>query len=223
MKINKILNEEHLSYINSLIPKLEFIDGKHTARGLAKKAKNNMQANPKGEVYSNLSKYIEEILLKNLWVNTTFFPKKISQGIFNKYSLGQDYGKHYDNSHILMLKSGVIRRDFSFTLMLSRSDDYDGGELEIESTNNLTQAVHLDAGDIVIYPSSHIHSVLPVTKGERIAYIGWISSYIKDTRAHEILDIYSDLQNQLSKYNLSDKDKLLVKHFKNKLTHFLSE
>ena len=143
--------------------------------------------------------------------------------MFNKYSTGQGYGRHYDTSQILKSKSGTMRRDFSFTLMLSKNSDYEGGELEIESSNNLLQTVHLDAGDMAIYPSSQIHSVLPITKGERIAFVGWISSYIKDTRAHETLDIYSNLQEALTKYNLSDDDRLLVQHLKNKLIHLLSE
>ena len=223
MKINKILNEEQLTHINSLIAKLEFIDGKLTASGIAKKAKNNMQANPKGDAFINLSKFIGEILIKNPWINSRFFPKKFSPLMINKYSPGQGYGRHYDNSHILMSNSGAMRRDFSFTLMLSAKSDYEGGELEIESSDNLVQTVHLDAGDIVIYPSSHIHSVMPVTKGERIAFVGWLSSYIKDTRAHETLNIYSNLQEELTKYNLSDDDRLLVQHLKNKLIHLLSE
>lgn len=223
MQINTILNEDQLSHINSLIEKLDFIDGKTTASGLAKKVKNNVQANPKGDAFINLSIYIGEILFKNPWINSRFFPKKFSPPMFNKYSSGQGYGRHYDNSHILISKSGTMRRDFSFTLMLSMSSDYEGGELEIEADNNLVQTTHLDAGDIVIYPSSHIHSVLPVTKGERVAYVGWISSYIKDTRAHEALDIYSNLQEKLTKYHLADDDKLMVQHLKNKLIHLFSE
>ena len=122
-----------------------------------------------------------------------------------------------------MSNLGAMRRDFSFTLMLSAKSDYEGGELEIESNDNLVQTIHLDAGDIVIYPSSHIHSVMPVTKGERIAFIGWLSSYIKDTRAHETLNIYSNLQQELAKYDLSVDDQLLLQHLKNKLIHLLSE
>ena len=223
MQINKILNEEQLNYINSLIENLEFIDGKITASGLAKKAKNNKQANPKGDAFVNLSMYIGEILSKNHWINSRYFPKKYSPAMFNKYSSGQGYGRHYDTSHILMSKSGTMRRDFSFTLMLSKNSDYEGGELEIESSNNLLQTVHLDAGDMAIYPSSQIHSVLPITKGERIAFVGWISSYIKDTRAHETLNIYSNLQQELAKYDLSVDDQLLLQHLKNKLIHLLSE
>jgi PKHD-type hydroxylase len=223
MKINKILDAKQLIHINSLIEKLEFIDGKVSASGLAAEAKNNMQANPTGEAFINLSKYIGEVLSKNSWITYRFFPKKFSPAMVNKYSSGQGYGKHFDASHIQTAQSGILRRDFSFTLMLSKSSDYEGGELKIESNDNLVQTVHLDAGDIIIYPSSKIHSVLPVTKGDRIAYIGWISSYIKDASAHETLDMYSNLQEKFQKYNLSTEDELLLRHLKNKLVHLLSE
>ena len=103
------------------------------------------------------------------------------------------------------------------------NDDYTGGELKIENPENVTQTIKLDAGDIVIYPSNRIHSVLPVTKGERVAFVGWICSYIRSSEGQILLDNFGDLQLALAKYNLSYDDQLLLTHFKNNLIHSLSD
>jgi PKHD-type hydroxylase len=143
--------------------------------------------------------------------------------MINKYIVGESYGRHMDSSHIQTSKYGVLRRDFSYTLMLTNKDDYEGGELKIENPENIIQSVKLDAGDIVIYPSNRIHSVLEVTKGERVAFVGWICSYIKNYEGQKLLDSFGDLQLALTKYKLSYDDELLLTHFKNNLIHSLSD
>jgi|SaaInl6LU_22_DNA_1037377.scaffolds.fasta_scaffold31348_2 PKHD-type hydroxylase len=223
MKINKILNKSEVSYINSLIEKLQFIDGKISATGQAQKVKNNSQANPVGDIFLELHQYIQKILHESSWIKNRFFPKQFSTTMINKYSAGESYGRHMDSSHIQTSKYGILRRDFSYTLMLSDKDNYDGGELKIENPENINQTIKLDSGDIVIYPSNRIHSVLPVTQGERIAFVGWISSYIKTYEGQKLLDSFNDLQLALAKYNLSDDDQLLISHLKNNLIHSLSD
>lgn len=222
MKINKILDESQLEYIHALIKNLEFIDGKISAAGLAKKVKNNAQVNPKGDVYNELHQYIQKILKENTWIKNRFFPKQFSSTMINRYMVGESYGRHMDSSHIETIKYGLLKRDFSYTLMLTPKTDYSGGELKIENPDN-TQTVKLDAGDIVIYPSNKIHSVLPVTKGERVAFVGWISSYIRNSEGQDLLNSFGDLQLALEKYNLSYDDRLLVTHLKNNLIHSLSD
>lgn len=223
MKINKILDKNQLEYINSLVKKLEFIDGKVSAAGLAKKVKNNTQVNPLGDTYNEIHNYIQNILHENAWIKNRFFPKQFSSTMINKYLVGESYGRHMDSSHIQTIKYGVLRRDYSYTLMLTSKTDYTGGELKIENPENVTQTIKLDAGDIVIYPSNRIHSVLPVTKGERVAFVGWICSYIRGSEGRILLDNFGDLQLALAKYNLSYDDELLLTHFKNNLIHSLSD
>jgi PKHD-type hydroxylase len=223
MKIQKILKKDNIAHINSLIEKLEFIDGKISAAGLAKKVKNNAQVNPVGETYQELHLYIQKILHENSWIKNRFFPKQFSSTMINKYIVGESYGRHMGSSHIQTSKYGVLRRDFSYTLMLTNKDDYEGGELKIENPENIIQSVKLDAGDIVIYPSNRIHSVLEVTKGERVAFVGWICSYIKNYEGQKLLDSFGDLQLALTKYKLSYDDELLLTHFKNNLIHSLSD
>jgi PKHD-type hydroxylase len=86
----------------------------------------------------------------------------------------------------------------------------------------VTHEVKLDAGDLVIYPSSYIHSVLNITKGKRIAYVGWIASHIKDQLGFETINAYEDMHLALTKYNLSEEDELSLSYVQNKLQLLIS-
>ena len=221
MKIIKILNEEQLQYVRSLTENIDFQSGDKTARGLAKEAKNNSEAIPEGESYKELLSYIKNILTKNDWLKRRFLPKIFSVPLINLYKAGDSYGRHYDASHMTG-KSTSVRKDYSFTLMLSSLEGYDGGELEIED-NGLKHKVRLDAGDMVIYSSTTIHSVMPVTKGERLAYVGWIASHVKDPLALELLNAFEEMHLSLQKYELSSDDQLSLSYVQNKLQHLLSD
>ena len=106
--------------------------------------------------------------------------------------------------------------------MLSKASDYEGGELEIE-TGNMTHKVKLNAGDMVIYPSMYMHNVLPVSKGERIACVGWFASHIKDFYAIETLNAFEDMHLKLLQYDLSEEDQLSLGYVQNRLQHLLSD
>jgi PKHD-type hydroxylase len=220
MKIVKILDASQINYVNNLIGDIEFHDGKKTADGLAKKVKLNKQAVTEGDKYKELIIYINDIIRKNLWLKKRYLPSSFSQPLINKYEVGECYGRHIDNSHASN-GSGYTRNDWSFTLMLSSNSDYEGGELKIE-TGSVTHEVKLDAGDLVIYPNSYIHSVLNITKGKRIAYVGWMASHIKDQLGFETINAYEDMHLALSKYNLSEEDKLSLCYVQNKLQLLIS-
>ena len=221
MKIIKILNEGQLKHVRSLTENIDFQSGDKTARGLAKEAKNNSEAIPEGESYKELLPYIQNILTKNDWLKRRFLPKIFSVPLINLYKAGDSYGRHYDASHMTG-KSTSVRKDYSFTLMLSSLEGYDGGELEIED-NDMKHKVKLDAGDMVIYPSTLIHNVLPVITGERLAYVGWITSHVKDPLALELLNAFEEMHLSLQKYELSSDDQLSLSYVQNKLQHLLSD
>jgi PKHD-type hydroxylase len=220
MKIVKILDASQINYVNNLIGDMEFHDGKKTAHGLAKKVKLNKQAVAEGDKYKELIMYINDIFRNNSWLKKRYLPSKFSKPLINKYEVGDCYGRHFDSSHAFT-GSGSTRVDWSFTLMLSSNSDYEGGELKIE-TGSVTHEVKLDAGDLVIYPSSYIHSVLNITKGKRIAYVGWIASHIKDQLGFETINAYEDMHLALTKYNLSEEDILSLSYVQNKLQSLIS-
>ena len=85
-----------------------------------------------------------------------------------------------------------VRTDLSATLFLSEPEEYDGGELEIEGVFGM-QAVKLEAGDLILYPSSSLHRVTPVTRGARVASFFWIESLVGDDTERTLL---FDLERQ---------------------------
>ena len=122
------------------------------------------------------------------------------------------YGRHIDNAY---MSSG--RADLSFTVFLNCKSNYEGGELSIESFNS-EEKFKLDAGEIIIYPSTYLHSVEEVIDGERLVFIGWIESYIKSIEEREYLfDLDAGARSLLSKHGRSDDLDLIFKSYSNLL------
>ena len=132
--------------------------------------------------------------------------------MFTKSSENMNYGRHIDNPY---MSSG--RSDLSFTLSLTNKEFYKGGELIIETMNS-EEKFKLSAGEIIIYPSSYLHSVNEVTKGERLVCVGWIESYVKSTEEREYLfDLDAGARGLLAKYGRSDEVDLIFKSYSNLL------
>ncbi|MBS1834618.1 MAG: Fe2+-dependent dioxygenase, partial [Acidobacteria bacterium] len=114
-------------------------------------------------------------------------PYRIFPPLFNRYDGGQAFGTHVDNAIRQIKGTGHrIRTDLSATLFLTNPEDYDGGELMIEDTYG-TQSVKLPAGHMVLYPSTSLHHVTPVTRGSRISSFFWLQSMIRSDAQRTIL------------------------------------
>jgi PKHD-type hydroxylase len=122
------------------------------------------------------------------------------------------YGRHIDNAYM-----SAGRADLSFTVFLNDKNTYEGGALSIENLNS-EQNFKLDAGEIIIYPSTYLHSVEEVINGERLVFIGWIESYIKSIEEREYLfDLDAAAKSLLSKYGRSEEVDLIFKSYSNLL------
>ena len=122
------------------------------------------------------------------------------------------YGSHIDN---VFMSSG--RADLSFTIFLSEKNEYEGGELVIENLNSESK-FKLHRGEIIIYPSTYLHSVKEVLNGERIVCVGWIESYVKSIEEREYLfDLDAAAGSLLAKYGRSDEVDLIFKSYSNLL------
>nr|WP_314898603.1 Fe2+-dependent dioxygenase [uncultured Deefgea sp.] len=157
-----------------------WLDGRITAGSQSAKVKNNEQL-PNDEVNAVA---VREVILAALAKNDLFFsaalPKKIFPPLFNRYGVGMGFGMHVDNAMRRMTDTGEwVRSDLSATLFFSDPAEYDGGELVIEDTYGVHE-VKLAAGDMVLYPSSSLHRVEPITRGTRVASFMWMQSMIKD-------------------------------------------
>ena len=132
--------------------------------------------------------------------------------MFTKAKKEMRYGRHIDNA---FMSSG--RADLSFTIFLNKKENYEGGELVIENINSENK-FKLSAGEIIIYPSTYLHSVQKITKGERIVCVGWIESYVKSIEEREYLfDIDAGARSLLSKHGRSDDLDLIFKSYSNLL------
>ncbi|MFN3575681.1 MAG: Fe2+-dependent dioxygenase [Tabrizicola sp.] len=159
---------------------LTYTDGKATAGRFAREVKANDQAAPSAEREAILAR-VERALRENDLFRSAARPRAISPLILSRYREGQTYGLHVDDA--LM---GGLRTDLSFTLFLCDPASHDGGALVIEDTLE-TRAIRPGAGDLILYPSTTLHRVEPVTRGERLAVVGWVQSLIRRADQREIL------------------------------------
>ena len=187
-------------------------DGKKTAGSHASMVKNNLQLNRESEISKKLSYLIKKKILSSPLIKSFALPKLIHGIMFTKSLSNMQYGRHIDNP---FMSSG--RSDLSFTISLTDKSTYDGGELIIEEMNS-EKEFKLNAGEIIIYPSTYLHSVKEIKNGERLVCIGWIESYVKSIEEREYLfDLDAGAKGLLSKNGRSDELDLIFKSYSNLL------
>ena len=187
-------------------------DGKKTAGSQASRVKSNLQLDRDSETSKKLSHLVRKKLLSNPLIKSFALPKIIHGIMFTKSVNNMGYGTHIDNP---FMSSG--RSDLSFTLSLTNKEYYQGGELVIETMNSQKE-FKLDAGEIIIYPSTYLHSVKEVKDGERLVCVGWIESYVKSIEEREYLfDLDAGARGLLAKYGRSDELDLVFKSYSNLL------
>jgi len=172
-----------------------WVDGRVTAGHQSAKAKFNLQIPEDHPAAIQLGESILSTLATNPLFVSAALPLKVFPPLFNRYSGGQYFGTHVDNA-IRKAKGNPerVRADISVTLFLSEPTDYDGGELTIESSNG-ARTVKLPAGQLVLYPSSSLHHVSPVTRGTRTCAFFWLQSLVRESARREILfDLDTSIQ-----------------------------
>ena len=182
--IDHILSPDKLAEITKVLSQAEFVDGKLTAGWHAKLVKNNQQLKA-GTSQKELKTKVRTALNKNPLFQTTVRPKSIHSLLFSRYDVGMSYDTHVDNA-LMGSSSGMCRSDVSFTLFLNSPQDYEGGELTIEGVQQ-EQNYKLEAGSAIVYPSTTLHRVNPVTKGTRLVVVGWVQSVVRNESDREIL------------------------------------
>jgi len=211
---HQLLNFEELNLLQTNIEKedLPWEDGKKTAGKHAATVKNNLQLNRESDISKKYAGLISKKILSDNLIKSFALPKKIHGIMFTKATRGMKYGRHIDNSY---MSSG--RADLSFTIFLNRKDCYEGGELSIENISS-EKDFKLNSGEIIIYPSTYLHSVKEVTRGERFVCVGWIESYVKSIEEREYLfDLDAGARSLLAKYGRSDELDLIFKSYSNLL------
>ncbi len=198
------LSPEELTEINDALEGQGYVDGRETAANAASLVKRNVQLPVGSELRARMSQKIEQALRRNQMFLWLAMPKQIGPFHLTRYEETHTYGDHVDNS-IMGLQAGApMRADISMTVFLNNPEDYDGGELIMNSRVN-PQAIKLPAGDAIVYPTGEFHRVEPVTRGVRSVAITWIQSIIRDTHQRQILtDIWTAMDG-VSKLTPEDK------------------
>ena len=212
--IHQLLNPKEINLIKNELEKesQDWEDGKKTAGSHASMVKNNLQLNRNSEASKKNSQLVNKKIISNELIKSFSLAKKIHGIMFTKSSENMHYGRHIDNPYM-----STGRSDLSFTLSLTNKEFYKGGELIIETLNS-EEKFKLNAGEIIIYPSSYLHSVNKVTHGERLVCVGWIESYVKSTEEREYLfDLDAGARGLLAKYGRSDEVDLIFKSYSNLL------
>jgi len=211
---HQLLNAEEINIIKKELEKenLDWEDGKNTAGSHASRVKNNLQLKRTSDISKKLTLLVKKKILNDDLIKSFTLPKHIHGIMFTKSSKGMCYGRHIDNAY---MSSG--RADLSFTIFLSEKNNYEGGELLIENLTSENK-FKLNSGEILIYPSTYLHSVQEVLNGERIVCVGWIESYIKSIEEREYLfDLDAGARSLLAKHGRSDDLDLIFKSYSNLL------
>lgn len=187
LQIPDVLSAEQVAQSRRLLDSATWIDGRVTAGHQSARAKDNVQLPEDHPV----SRQLGEMILSSLQHNALFIaaalPLRVFPPLFNRYEGGQSFGNHVDNAIRQVAGTALrIRTDLSATLFLADPEEYDGGELLIEDTYGV-HSIKLPAGHMVLYPSTSLHNVRPVTRGARIASFFWIQSMLRDDAERTLL------------------------------------
>ena len=193
--IPDLLDLATVQRVRTLTDAAQWIDGNVTSGHQSALAKRNMQLPEDAPEAGQAGQIILEALGRSPLFIAAALPLKIFPPLFNSYEGGQAFGVHVDNAVRVQTGTGFrVRSDLSITVFLEDPQSYDGGELTVE-TNFGVQQVKLPAGHAVLYPSSSLHRVEPVTRGRRIASFFWLQSMVRDDAARQMMfDLDSSIQ-----------------------------
>ncbi len=187
LQIPELFSADEVRDIRATLEAADWEDGRVTAGHRAVGVKNNLQLPETQPATRALGDRILDRLAKTPMFIAAALPQKVYPPRFNRYEGGGTYGNHVDNAIFPIPGTPLkLRTDLSTTIFFSDPDDYEGGELVIEDMFG-EQRIKLPAGDMILYPSSSVHRVTPVTHGTRFASFFFTQSMIRDDQQRRIL------------------------------------
>ena len=186
LHIPNVLSAEHVASFRAKLDAAQWTDGRETVGHLGTHAKRNEQLPENAPLRRELGETLLNALAKNPLFFSAALPLKYLPPRFNRYTGGGTYGFHVDGAVMNLGNGEQLRSDVSCTVFLNDPEEYEGGELVIADTYG-EHTVKLPAGDAVIYPSSSLHQVTPVTRGARLASFFWVQSMIRDDGRRRML------------------------------------
>ena len=174
-----VIGSREIARIEQALEGAPFVDGRQTVGRVVRDIKNNLELDKDSPARRELSRMLTDALLANADFRDGALPCSMSAFLFSRYRPGMTYGDHIDDPIMGDERGEPFRSDLSVTVFLNPPDAYEGGELVIDS-DSTPQEVKLPAGDAVVYPTTSIHRVEPVTRGERRVAVAWIQSMVRD-------------------------------------------
>ena len=204
VRIPQVLDAAELAQLNDILDSAgdAWVDGRVTAGYQGAPVKFNQQIGERTEIARRCQQIVLAAVENHSLFVSAALPNAIYPPMFNRYGEGMTFGDHIDGSIRVLPGGQKLRTDLSATLFLSAAEDYDGGELEIHDTYGLHRA-KFAAGDMVLYPSTSLHRVSPITRGTRLACFFWIESLVRDDTRRTIL---FDMDNAIQTLNATDAD-----------------
>ena len=181
-----VLSAEEAGRLRAGLAEAPFRDGKLTAGPAARKVKSNVQADGSDERVRALAASVRQGLERSEVFRLYARPARWSKLLFSRYAAGDAYGMHVDDATMAGEDGGRLRTDLSFTVFLSEPESYEGGALLVDGLDG-EREVKLPAGGVAVYPTGALHRVQPVTRGERLACIGWVQSLVRREDERELL------------------------------------
>jgi len=183
IEIPELLNAAQLQKIHELLAGATFVDGKLTAGMAAARVKDNQELEQDPQLLQRLYRILMASVGQNARFRSFALPNRVADFIFARYRPGMHYGDHVDDP---IMGGGKFRTDVSMTVFLNEPDSYGGGELVIRTPFG-DKRVKLAAGCAVVYPSSSVHHVADVTRGERLVALTWMQSFVRNAAQRELL------------------------------------
>jgi PKHD-type hydroxylase len=183
--LQNVLAPEDLERVRLELASMRWASGKRTAGAAARDVKENLQADGADPRVQALERFVADALKRHPMFEIAARPARLSRLLFSRYEPDMTYGAHTDDAFMGSAED-KLRTDLAFTIFLADRNTYEGGELIVESPLG-EQSISLEAGDAILYPAGSIHHVAPVTKGARLAAVGWLQSYIADAAQRETL------------------------------------
>ncbi|UJJ32635.1 Fe2+-dependent dioxygenase [Halopseudomonas maritima] len=216
--IPEVLSKAEVAEVRKRLAAADWVDGRATVGQQGAVVKRNRQL----PVDSPVARELGELILKRLYATPLFMaaalPLRSVPPLFSIYSGGEHYGFHVDGAvRQLPFNQLSLRTDVSSTLFLSEPEEYDGGELEVQDTYGCHE-VKLPAGDLILYPSSSLHQVTPVTRGERVCSVFWSQSMVRsDAQRSQLYDLDTTIQQLRGKLGDCPEVLTLTGHYHNLL------
>ncbi|HEY9103362.1 Fe2+-dependent dioxygenase [Chitinimonas sp.] len=217
LHIPEVLSAAQVAEIRRQLDAADWTDGRETVGVQGAQVKRNRQLPEHSPLARELGQLVLDALARNPMYFSAALPLRAVPPLFNRYEGGEHYGLHVDGSVRNLPQGGRLRTDLSCTLFLCEPEDYDGGELVVVDTYG-THEVKLPAGDMVLYPSTSLHKVEPVTRGARVCSFFWVQSMVRDDwQRHLLYELDQNIQKVRAKLGESEEAVGLTGHYHNLL------